>query len=240
MITIKQEDILHKNWMQKLLIAVIDDPVLSQNVYFKGGTCAAMLGFLDRFSVDLDFDIVDGADQKLLFLRFIKIFEDLDLILANPGGDNLFFKLKYKAPENKRNTLKISVFEEIVKSNIYKKTKIKEIDRLVVCQTIETMFANKLVSITDRFKRHNEIAGRDIYDIYYFFGQGYNYNPKIIEERTGVSEEKYIKKLIKFIENRLTDKIVNEDLNTLLPTEKFTKIRKTLKQDTLLYLRNLI
>ncbi len=240
MITIKQEDILHKNWMQKLLIAVIDDPVLSQNVYFKGGTCAAMLGFLDRFSVDLDFDIVDGADQKLLFLRFIKIFEDLDLILANPGGDNLFFKLKYKAPENKRNTLKISVFEEIVKSNIYKKTKIKEIDRLVVCQTIETMFANKLVSITDRFKRHNEIAGRDMYDIYYFFGQGYNYNPKIIEERTGVSEEKYIKKLVKFIENRLTDKIVNEDLNTLLPTEKFTKIRKTLKQDTLLYLRNLI
>ena len=226
--------------MQKLLIAVVDDSILSQSICFKGGTCAAMLDFLDRFSVDLDFDIKEGVDPKTLSPKFIKIFNRLDLKLDNPNGGNLFFKLKYKAPENKRNTLKISVFEEIVKANDYKKFKITEIDRLVSCQTIETMFANKLVSVMDRYKRHKEIAGRDIYDVCYFFLQGYKYKPEIIEERTGLKEEEYIKKLIKFIENKVTDKIITQDLNMLLPQEKFTKIRKSLKQDTLLFLRNYI
>ncbi|HBC44959.1 MAG: hypothetical protein UX08_C0013G0011 [Candidatus Collierbacteria bacterium GW2011_GWB1_45_35] len=233
---IRQEDILHKMQLQKLLMAVVDSPVLSQSLYFKGGTCATMLGFLDRFSVDLDFDLVAESDPAILRVELEKTFKSLDLVIENDNKKSLFFVLKYQAPQNKRSTIKLSIFEEIIKANDYKKVKITEIDRLVNCQTIETMFANKLVAVTDRFEKHQKIAGRDIYDIHYFFNQGYKFKNEIIEERTGLKSKEYINKLIKFIDDKVTDKIITEDLNSLLPLEKFNKIRKVLKQEVLMFL----
>jgi len=49
-------------------MSIYDDPILTDNLYFKGGTCAAMLGYLDRFSVDLDFDYV-GNEKNLEEIR---------------------------------------------------------------------------------------------------------------------------------------------------------------------------
>ena len=66
MVLAKESDILHKFQLQQLLIAVVDDQYLSRHSYFKGGTCAEMSGFLDRFSVDLDFDIIGEIDEKSL------------------------------------------------------------------------------------------------------------------------------------------------------------------------------
>ena len=58
MLNLRPEDILHKSQLNRLLIEIIDQPTLSQNLAFKGGSCASMLGYLDRFSVDLDFDVL--------------------------------------------------------------------------------------------------------------------------------------------------------------------------------------
>lgn len=249
MILVKESDILHKFHLQQLLIAVVDDQYLSQFICFKGGTCAEMSGFLDRFSVDLDFDIVRKVDEKKFRSRIKMITKRLDLIddnkqsLASKAGKNkesLFFNFKYKAPQNQRNKLKFSFFQNIVASNVYEPRFLPEINRTVTCQTIGTMFANKLVTPIDRYERHKEIEGRDIYDIYHFFQQGYELNEAVVKERTKLELNEYVKKLVKFIDENVTDKMIAEDLNMLLPLPKFTKIRKTLKQDTLLYLRNLI
>ncbi|MBU2036483.1 MAG: nucleotidyl transferase AbiEii/AbiGii toxin family protein [Patescibacteria group bacterium] len=238
MIQIRQEDILHKVQLQKLLIAVVDNSVLSQNTYFKGGTCAAMLGFLDRFSIDLDFDLKKGSNRDELRKEFKKIFKSLDLTIGNNNEKTLLFTLKYMAPQGLRNTLKLSVYEDIFKSNDYKTIYLQEIDRLVNCQTIETMFANKLVAPIDRYNKHQKIAGRDIYDIHYFFSQGYKFKKEIIEERMNIDVKKFIGNLIDFIENNFNEKILTEDLSTLLPYKKFNKIRKVLKQETLMFLRS--
>jgi predicted nucleotidyltransferase component of viral defense system len=61
MLDLRPEDILHKSYLNRLLMETIDRPVLAHNLAFKGGSCASMLGFLDRFSVDLDFDILKDA-----------------------------------------------------------------------------------------------------------------------------------------------------------------------------------
>lgn len=134
----------------------------------------------------------------------------------------------------------LSVFNEVIKNNDYQKVKITEIDRFMTCQTVESMFANKLVSVMDRYNRHKKIAGRDIYDVKYFFEQGYEFKNEIIKERTGMETKDYIKKLIVFIEKEVTEDLINRDLNMLLAPDTFSKIRKTLKQDTLLFLKNLI
>lgn len=247
MILIKDSDVLHKFQLQQLLIAVVDDSYLSQYSAFKGGTCAEMSGFLDRFSVDLDFDAVGKVDENKFRSCIDKITKKLGLIddnkqssasKASKNKESLFFNFKYIAPQNQRNKLKFSFFENTVTSNEYETRFLSEINRTVKCQTLGTMVANKFVTPIDRYERHKEIEGRDIYDIYYFIQEGYEINEAVIKERTDLEFDEYIKKLVKFIDEKVTDKIIQEDLNMLLPLEKFSKIRKTLKQDTLLYLRN--
>jgi predicted nucleotidyltransferase component of viral defense system len=240
MILLKPEDVLHKAQLLKLLAEIIDNNTLASKVYFKGGTCATMLGYLDRFSVDLDFDLKKNADKSELLVEFKKIFKNLDLEVEKGDDKNLFFVLKYDAPKDRRNTLKLSVSDTFIKSNEYKNFFLAEIDRLVACQTIETMFANKLVAPIDRYNKHEKITGRDIYDIHHFFSNGYALEKEIIEERMKMSTEDYISKLIKFIEEKVTDRLLSEDLNMLLPYEKFVKIRKTLKPETLIFLRSVV
>lgn len=223
--------------MQKLLISIIDDQFISQNVYFKGGTCAEMSGFLDRFSIDLDFDIKNKVDKKKFMLHLDKIIAGSDLTDQTKNRKSLFFNFKYIAPKMHRNTLKLSFFDGFPKSNSYEARFLPEIDRVVNCQTIETMFANKLVAPTDRYKKHKKVVGRDVYDIHYFFSQGYKFKEEVIKERTGLNTGEYIKSLISLLDKKLTEKDITEDLNMLLPLEKFKKIRKTLKNDTLIYLR---
>lgn len=240
MILIKPEDILHKAQLLRLLAEIVDNPALSSSIYFKGGTCALMLGFLDRFSVDLDFDLKKGSAKSELLVEFIKIFKKHNFKLEDTDKENLYFVLKYDASQNQRNTLKLSVSDVFVEANDYKTVYLPEIDRFVACQTIETMFANKLVAPIDRFKKHEKITGRDIYDIHYFFSKGYRFKKEIIQERTKLSLENYIKSLIKFIEDKVTDRALSEDLNMLLPYDKFQKIRKTLKPETLIFLRSVV
>jgi len=76
MINISQQRAYHKAQLYRLLIRLLDDPEIASNIFFKGGTCSAMLGFLDRFSVDLDFDLKKGSNKINLergFTRFLTI-----------------------------------------------------------------------------------------------------------------------------------------------------------------------
>lgn len=217
----------------RILTEIADSPEMSGNLRFKGGTCAAMLGFLDRFSVDLDFDVVANANEKMLRRRFHVIFKNFDLEIKQESKKALEFWVKYGAPANSRNTIKIDALNWQVKANKYAPQYLPEIDRFMVCQTVETMFANKLVAVWDRWRKSKSIAARDIYDIHHFYLQNFTYLPEIIEERTNMPVKKYLKWLSDFIQKQVTERLINEDLNTLVPQEQFKKIRKTLKQETL-------
>jgi hypothetical protein len=100
------------------------------------------------------------------------------------------------------------------------------------------MFANKLVALIERFEKNNSIAGRDLYDIHYFFTRGFDYTSTVIEERRGKKPTVFLSELIDFIEKNVTDKIISQDLNFLLSPEKFQQIRKTLKAETIMFLRD--
>jgi predicted nucleotidyltransferase component of viral defense system len=233
MLELRPEDILHKSYLNRLLMEMIDRPVLAHHLAFKGGSCAAMLGTLDRFSVDLDFDILKNADETVLRDEFHKVFEYLGLKIVGEFDKVLFFQLRYPNDPGKRNTLKMSCSNLVVMANQYKVQYFAEIDRLMNSQTIETMFANKLVAVTDRYDLHKTIAGRDIYDVHYFFVHGYSYHAAVIQERTGLEAKDYFGKLIDFIKEHVTQTIINEDLNTLLPNNRFQQIRKILLPETL-------
>ncbi len=238
MIQLRPQDTYHKSQLARLLIEIIDDPVLGQNLYFKGGTCAAMRGFLDRFSVDLDFDLKTGVDRTVLAQELEKVFLKLDLGIKDKSQKTLDYIVKYKTDPNIRNTIKVEVVDVGPKANKYELAYLPEIDRTTNCQTLETMFANKLVAPLDRFKRNGSIAGRDIYDIHYFYLKGYGYSPTIIKERTGLSQSNFLQKLIDFVQEHITQTVIDEDLNALLSKSQFNSVRKVLKIETLKLLEN--
>jgi predicted nucleotidyltransferase component of viral defense system len=91
MIELRPEDILHKSHLNRLLIEIIDQPLLAQSLTFKGGSCASILGYVDRFSVDLDFDVAPSADLNQLRVEFREIFTQLDLTILKEFDKVLFF-----------------------------------------------------------------------------------------------------------------------------------------------------
>jgi predicted nucleotidyltransferase component of viral defense system len=233
MLELRPEDVLHKSYLHRLLMEIVDQPVLAQALAFKGGTCAAMLGYLDRFSVDLDFDVLPGADEAALRVVFRQVIENLGFELILEFERGLLFQLRYPSSPGRRSNLKVSASSIHIQANQYKVKYFAEIDWLVNSQTIETMFANKLVALMDRYAQHQSVAGRDLYDTHHFFVQGYTYNRAVIQERTGLEPRGYFDQLIAFIKEHFNQTILNEDLNSLLPNRKFQQVRKILLPETL-------
>ena len=237
MIIIRPEDSIHRSNLFRLLIEIVDNKILSKGLLFRGGTCATMLGFLDRLSVDLDFDLKKGVEVQEVRKELTKVFDILGFEIKDQSQKWLQFILRYGDWENKRNSLKLEVVGEELKSNDYKAMYLTDIDRYAICQTIETMFANKLVAVVDRFEKHGLIAGRDIYDIGYFFRQGYGFKKEVIEERRGIDYKKYFKYLIDFVDREITETVLVQDLGMLLPNDKLRQVRKSLKSEVKMYLR---
>jgi hypothetical protein len=212
---------------------IVDQPLLAQTLSFKGGSCAAMLGYLDRFSVDLDFDVLTNSDKDILRKAFHQVFNHMGLNVTLEFENALIFQIRYLSSSRKRSSIKVSATDLIIESNQYRVQYFPEIDRLINSQTIETMFANKLVSVIDRYSQHKSIAGRDIYDIHHFFMQGYRYHQAVVQERTGLGPKEYFGKLIDFIKEHVTQTIIYQDLNSLLPLQRFQQVRKILIPETL-------
>ncbi|OGJ42126.1 hypothetical protein A3B60_00625 [Candidatus Peregrinibacteria bacterium RIFCSPLOWO2_01_FULL_39_12] len=238
MILPKQSDSVHKAWLYRLLSTIADDVFLTANLMFKGGTCSSMRGIIDRFSVDLDFDLIDSSVIPVLRVHLEKIFKKLDLRIEDQSKKVPQYFLKYESANGIRNTLKIDITFPPPKNNEYEPVRFVEIDRIINCQTIPAMFANKLVTVIERFEKFGSIAGRDIFDIHTFFMKGFRYKPEIIEERTGKTVLEFIRTLIDFIENKITQTVIDQDINTLLPPKNFRKIRGILKSEVLMFLRN--
>ena len=233
------KEAIHKSWLYRLLSAIYDNQILADSLYFKGGTCAAMLGYLDRFSIDLDFDYMKKkSEMKIARKELESEFEKLGLAVKDKSQNTLQYFLRYPTKPNLRNTIKVDATFPPPAANVYQPFRLSDIDRIVNCQTVETMFANKLVALIDRWEKNGSIAGRDLYDIHHFFMEGFRYNKGVIIERRNSDLGSFFQELAVFIEKRINQTVINQDLNSLLSPDKFQKIRKILKRETLMFLRD--
>jgi len=235
---LNRENARHETQLHRLLSEILDDKYLAQKFLFKGGTCARLMGLLDRFSVDLDFDLSEQADRAQCRQRLAEIFDRLNLEIKDKSQKALQFFLRYPAPENERNMIKLDILDEIYEANQYTPLYLEAIGRTAICQSPETMFAHKLIAPTDRYRQRKSIAGRDIYDIHHFFMQGLGYRSEVIQERTGLSSQEYLQKLKSLIIEKVSDQKLDEDLNVLLDPDQFQHIRKHLKREVINFIDN--
>jgi len=59
--------VLHKEILTKILKDIYADISLASFLGFKGGTAASFFYELDRFSIDLDFDLLDVSQEGFIF-----------------------------------------------------------------------------------------------------------------------------------------------------------------------------
>lgn len=235
----RNEDAPHKFQMYRLLTAILSESKLSQQLVFKGGTCAVLRGWLDRFSVDLDFDLIDVQVVDKLRPVIEKLVKKLGFEIKDRSVNHLQYFLKYEAPRQKRNTLKLEINDEVSPLNRWEMANLAEINLMAMTQTRATMVANKLVAAMNRYQDHHAIAGRDFFDLRQFLSQSSEVDRAVVEERMKMPFGDYIRQLIEFIEIRVTDKDLFEDLNPLLPAGGLKKTVKVLRSELLVLLRGL-
>lgn len=144
---------------------------------FKWWTATYFLYKLDRFSTDLDFDLLDDSKH---------IDEELEKIVQKYWTIKKWNKLTLSYGENDVN-IKIDVNRTIRKNNNYEILDFYGTD--IKVQDKWTIFANKLVALTERH------TNRDIYDISFFFNNSFPINEDIIQERTWNDLNTLLKKI---------------------------------------------
>jgi len=67
----------HKTILFQILKEVYSDTTIAPFLGFKGGTAALLFYGLDRFSVDLDFDLLDETKEDYVFDQVIKVVKKI-------------------------------------------------------------------------------------------------------------------------------------------------------------------
>lgn len=148
----------HRTILLQILKELYSNSKTSTRLGFKGGTALYLLYDLNRFSVDLDFDLLESESEQ-------EIEQSLESTLKNFG--------QIKSLINKRNSiqaiLSYSSDSQKIKIDISKRDfgssyELKNLYGLSLNVMVkEDLFANKLVAASER----QSFAIRDIYDIHF-------------------------------------------------------------------------
>ncbi|MFZ2202468.1 MAG: nucleotidyl transferase AbiEii/AbiGii toxin family protein [Microgenomates group bacterium] len=217
----------HQTILFQILKNLYSDVTISPFLGFKGGTAAVMFFGLDRFSIDLDFDLLDETKENLVFQRVTEIVKKYgSLKESHLKRFNLFYLLSY---EDTARNIKIEINRRQFNSKYEIKTYLG-ISMLVM--TKEDTFAHKLMALYERIGK----TSRDIYDVWFFLQHRFPINQTIVEKRSGLSSKSVLRKCIQQLE-KLPDKNILRDLGELLTLKQKKWAKQNLKSETIALLK---
>ena len=182
----------HKTILFQILKDIYSDTNVSPFLGFKGGTAALMFHGLDRFSVDLDFDLLDENREEYVFSRSIEIVKRYGTIKeARRKRFSLFILVSYE--DNARH-IKVEINRRQYGSRYEIKTYLGVSMQVMV---VEDMFANKLMAMYERIEK----TSRDIYDVWFFLKSRTPINKDIVEIRAQMPFNQLVKKCILELES---------------------------------------
>jgi predicted nucleotidyltransferase component of viral defense system len=216
----------HEQILKNILRDIYTNSSLQARLAFKGGTCLYLFYGLDRFSVDLDFNVIaKDFDDKLITDILNSYLQLTDQFQKH------FTWLWFGSYEKRMQGVKVEISKRdfpdtYVNKNFYGIT--------VPTLSPECMFAHKLCAITDRKKMQN----RDLYDAHFMFIKDFPINEEIIKIRTGKTLKEYFLYLIDFIEKNVNKNTILEGLGELLSDSQKDRVKETLLRDILFDLKS--
>ncbi len=221
---------IHKKNLVDILKDIYADQAIAPFLGFKGGTAAYLFYGLNRFSVDLDFNLLDSQKEEIVFEQIKNIVSFYGQIKeVRKKHYTLFFLLSYQAGlqnikiEISRRT-SIARYENLLYLGIPMKVMVKE-----------DMAAHKLLAMLDRLDRCN----RDIYDVWFFLKNNWLINKQIIEQISGKKFELFIEECVAALE-KTADSDILSGMGELLNNKQKDWVRANLRKDAIFQLKLLI
>lgn len=225
---------LHKKIMFEMINKIYGSE-LAHSLAFKWWTYCLFAHKLDRFSVDLDFDLID----KKHTLDEIKT--KLKKIVSGfwPIKEETKSKIIIKYEESWY-PLKLEINKRIQQNDTYEI--VNFFGRNIQAMTKESIFANKLYTIYERKKRADKVASRDLYDTRFFFKNNRNINTNLLEERANQTASTFLSFLKDFIPKHFTQENILRWLGELVNPKQKHFIKHKLIPEVIsqidFYLRN--
>ena len=178
--------IKHKTILIRILKEIYSLAEIGALLGFKGGTAAYLFHGLDRFSVDLDFDLLAADKEESVFETVKGVLEKFGRVkTADRKRYSLIFVLSYEDKDLDAQNVKV----EINKRNFGSKYEVKSYLGIPMKVMVrEDMAANKLVALYERIGKTN----RDVYDSWFFLANDWPINQEIIERRTAMTYKDFL------------------------------------------------
>ena len=217
----------HKFFLVQILKDIYNDVELATCLGFKGGTALMFFYGLPRFSVDLDFNLINQEKEDVVYNKVRKILLKYGTIYDEAKKFyGPIVVLDYGIGERK---LKV----EISNRNFPDHYEIKNLLGINVnVMTLPDMFAHKLCALLDR----NTMTNRDIFDSWFFMKNQFPVNAKIIETRMNMTYSKYLQACIDRLE-LMNDKGLLQGLGELMDNEMKKFVRTNLHTETISLLK---
>jgi predicted nucleotidyltransferase component of viral defense system len=217
----------HKTVLFQILKDIYADTTLSPFLGFKGGTAALMFYELNRFSVDLDFDLLNETKEDYAFERITSIIKRHGTIKeSHKKRFSLFWLLSY---EDKAHNIKVEINRRQFGSRYELKTYLG-VSMLVMVP--EDMFAHKLMAMIERSGK----TSRDIYDVWFFLQHRFPINKQIVEQRSKMTFEELLQKCIDQLEN-MSNRHILDGVGELMTAGQKDWVRLKLREETISLLK---
>jgi len=218
---------LHKATFVNILRDIYADPLLRTTLGFKGGTAAMLFYDLPRFSVDLDFDLLDSEQKDAVFSRVKTLLEKYGVLdEAVEKQYTLFFLLNYKKGDR---NLKVEISKRSSVAQFVPKNYLG-ISMLVMKE--EDMAAGKLSALLSR----NHFASRDVFDIWFFLQHNWQINEAIVKEKTGMSLPEALNKAQEYVKTIKKSELL-AGLGDLVDTKQKVWVKEKMIDEVLFQLR---
>ena len=194
----------HEIILKQILKDIFKHNTLQGQLAFKGGTSLYLFYGLERFSTDLDFNLIS---EKFEPEEITKIVEEYLKIDDFKSKRNTWFWLG----SYERGLQKVKI--EVSKRDYPDEYTINDfLGILIPTMKPEYMFAHKLCAVTDRKKLQN----RDLFDCWFMFDKQWEPKEEIIQLRTGKSNVQYYKELTEFIPGNVHKSKILDGLGEVL------------------------
>jgi predicted nucleotidyltransferase component of viral defense system len=209
--------------MVQILKDIYSDIELANSLGFKGGTALMFFYGLPRFSVDLDFNLLNVEKEDVVYRKIRKILLKYGKI--HDEAKKFFgplIVLDYGFDQRK---LKVEITNRLFE-NHYEIKNLLGIDMKVMIP--KDMFAHKLCALLDR----NAIANRDIFDCWFFMQKQTPVNKSIIEFRMEMPYAEYLQKCIEHLES-VSDKGLLQGMGELMDDKMKIFVRNKLRTEVI-------
>lgn len=217
----------HKFFLVQILKDIYSDIELANWLGFKGGTALMLFYDLPRFSIDLDFNLintekVDAVYEKVraILLKYGTITDEAKKFYGP------ILVLDYGVDERK---LKVEISVRQF-DNQYEIKNLLGINIKVLVQA--DMFAHKLCALLDR----TVLTNRDIFDCWFFMQKQTPVNKNIVESRMEMTYSDYLQKCIDTLDS-MSDKGLLQGLGELMDNDLKNFVRSKLRTETIGLLR---